>query len=63
MALLDLGLFRVGSERYEDENESYGLTTLKVRHLRFEDSGAAIFAYPAKSGRGEQPRDRGSPPS
>ena len=49
VALLDLGLFRIGSERYEDENESYGLTTLKVRHLRFED-GAAIFAYPAKSG-------------
>lgn len=49
VALLDLGLFRIGSERYEDENESYGLTTLKVRHVAF-DRGGAEFEYPAKSG-------------
>jgi DNA topoisomerase IB len=49
VALLDQGLFRVGSERYEDENESYGLTTLKVEHVRFRN-GAAEFEYPAKSG-------------
>jgi DNA topoisomerase I len=49
VGLLDRGLFRIGSERYEDENESYGLTTLKIRHLRFE-GGAAIFEYPSKSG-------------
>jgi DNA topoisomerase IB len=49
VALLDQGLFRVGSERYEDENESYGLTTLKVKHVRFR-GGAAEFEYPAKSG-------------
>jgi DNA topoisomerase IB len=49
VALLDLGLFRIGSERYEDENESYGLTTLKVRHVRFDRQGAE-FEYPAKSG-------------
>ena len=49
VGLLDRGLFRIGSERYEDENESYGLTTLKVRHLRFAN-GAAIFEYPSKSG-------------
>lgn len=49
IALLDLGLFRIGSERYEDENESYGLTTLKVRHVTF-DRGGAKFEYPAKSG-------------
>ena len=34
-ALLDLGLFRIGEERYENENASYGLTTLKCRHLTF----------------------------
>jgi DNA topoisomerase I len=47
--LLDLGLFRVGSERYEAENESYGLTTLKCRHVRSE-RGRVVFDYPAKSG-------------
>jgi DNA topoisomerase IB len=49
VALLDLGLFRIGSERYEDENNSYGLTTLKVRHVSF-GRGGAEFEYPAKSG-------------
>ncbi|MCB0876850.1 MAG: DNA topoisomerase IB [Solirubrobacterales bacterium] len=49
VALLDLGLFRIGSERYESENESYGLTTLKVRHVSF-GNGAVEFEYPAKSG-------------
>ncbi len=49
VALLDLGLFRVGSERYENDNESYGLTTLQCRHLSFE-AGEAIFDYPSKSG-------------
>jgi DNA topoisomerase IB len=49
VSLLDLGLFRIGSERYEDENDGYGLTTLKVRHVRFDRDGAE-FEYPAKSG-------------
>ena len=49
VALLDRGLFRIGSDRYADENESYGLTTIEVRHVRFE-GGAAIFEYPSKSG-------------
>ncbi|MFN8150837.1 MAG: DNA topoisomerase IB [Solirubrobacterales bacterium] len=52
--LLDLGLFRVGSERYENENESYGLTTIKRKHLTIE-RGVATFDYPGKSGkRGHQ---------
>jgi DNA topoisomerase IB len=45
--LLDLGFFRVGSERYTAENESFGLTTLRKRHLRFE-RGGAVFDYRAK---------------
>lgn len=49
VALLDLGLFRVGNERYENENESYGLTTLKPDHLTIE-KGVACFSYPSKSG-------------
>jgi DNA topoisomerase I len=45
--LLDLGFFRIGSERYAAENETYGLATLKRRQLRFE-RGAAVFDYRAK---------------
>jgi len=45
--LLDLGFFRIGSERYAAENETYGLATLKKRQLRFEQ-GAAVFDYRAK---------------
>ena len=48
--LLDLGLFRIGSERYETENESYGLTTIKRKHVTIA-GGEATFDYPAKSGK------------
>ena len=48
--LLDLGLFRIGSERYETENESYGLTTIKRKHVTIS-GGEAVFDYPAKSGK------------
>ena len=47
--LLDCGLFRIGSERYETENESYGLTTIKRKHVKIE-RGMATFDYPSKSG-------------
>ena len=45
--LLDLGFFRVGSDQYTAENETYGLSTLRRRHVRFE-RGAAVFDYKAK---------------
>jgi DNA topoisomerase I len=45
--LLDLGFFRIGSERYAAENETYGLATLKKRQLRIA-RGAAVFDYRAK---------------
>jgi len=45
--LLDLGFFRIGSERYAAENETYGLATLRKKHVRVE-RGAAIFDYTAK---------------
>jgi DNA topoisomerase I len=47
LRLLDLGFFRIGSERYEAENETYGLATLKKRQVRLE-GGAAVFDYRAK---------------
>jgi DNA topoisomerase I len=46
--MLDLGFFRIGSEQYAAENESYGLATLRKSHVRSEN-GAVIFDYPAKS--------------
>ncbi|HEV3362935.1 MAG TPA: DNA topoisomerase IB [Acidimicrobiia bacterium] len=45
--LLDLGFFRVGSDQYTAENETFGLSTLRRRHIRFE-RGAAVFDYKAK---------------
>ena len=46
--LLDLGFFRIGSEEYAEENESFGLATLRKSHVRSEN-GAVVFDYPAKS--------------
>jgi DNA topoisomerase I len=45
--LLDLGFFRIGSERYAGENGSFGLATLRKKHLTIE-RGAAVFDYRAK---------------
>lgn len=47
--LLDVGAFRIGSDRYADENGSYGLLTLERRHLH-GSAGALFFEYVAKSG-------------
>jgi len=45
--LLDLGFFRVGSERYARDNHTYGLTTLRREHVRV--AGDRVhFDYPAK---------------
>jgi DNA topoisomerase IB len=48
--LLDLGLFRVGSDRYTRDNGSFGLTTLRRDHVRLRPR-AVEFDFPAKSGR------------
>ena len=45
--LLDLGFFRIGSERYADENETYGLATIRRKHVTVNGSAAA-FDYRAK---------------
>ena len=45
--LLDLGFFRVGSERYARDNETYGLTTLQRHHVRVRGH-AVHFDYSAK---------------
>jgi DNA topoisomerase IB len=48
-SLLDLGMFRIGSDRYADENGSYGLTTLEKSHVHVAERGLS-FAYAAKAG-------------
>jgi DNA topoisomerase-1 len=45
--LLDLGFFRIGTERYTEEHETFGLATLRKRHVKFE-RGHAVFDYTAK---------------
>jgi DNA topoisomerase-1 len=47
--LLDLGFFRVGSEVYAEENESFGLATVRREHLTLKRN-EAVFDFPAKSG-------------
>jgi DNA topoisomerase I len=48
--LLDRGFFRVGGEDYAVRNESYGLATMKKRHVRVHGA-TLVFDYPSKSGK------------
>jgi DNA topoisomerase IB len=49
LRLLDLGFFRIGSEDYAETNETFGLATIKKKHVKIV-GGEAVFDYPAKSG-------------
>jgi DNA topoisomerase-1 len=48
LRLISESLFRPGSEKYLRENRSYGMTTLRKRHVRL-DRDRAIFAYTGKA--------------
>ena len=48
--LLDLGFFRVGGETYAETNATFGLATLRCRHVRL-DGEEVVFDYVAKSHR------------
>ena len=48
--LLERGFFRIGSEEYAVENESYGLATMRKEHVAIEADGLMVFDFPAKSG-------------
>jgi DNA topoisomerase IB len=50
LRLLDVGLFRVGSDRYARENHHYGLTTLQKGQVAVRD-GQAVFDYVGKAGK------------
>ena len=47
--LLDLGFFRIGSDRHTRESETYGLTTMLREHVTCGREEIA-FSYPAKGG-------------
>ena len=48
--LIDLGLFRIGGERYADLDHHYGAATLQKRHVSVKRDGA-VFDYVAKEGK------------
>jgi DNA topoisomerase I len=49
--LLDRGFFRIGTEGYAAENGTYGLATMKRRHVTLQPGGTVRFDYRSKGGR------------
>ena len=48
--LLDLGFFRIGTEGYAEQNQTFGLATIRKRHV--DVSGNVVtFDYKAKNGK------------
>jgi DNA topoisomerase-1 len=50
VALLDSTLVRVGNVEYARDNNSFGLTTLRDRHVKFIRDGRAVLAFRGKGG-------------
>jgi DNA topoisomerase-1 len=46
--LMEVTLIRVGNEEYARENQSYGLTTMRNKHVQVDGSGVT-FKFPGKS--------------
>lgn len=51
--LLEAAYFRPGSDHYAKENQSYGLTTMRSKHLSIEED-VLIFNYMGKSGKDQE---------
>lgn len=51
--LLDTAFFRPGNDYYSKENKSYGLTTLRSKHLEIRGD-EMIFSYRGKSGQDQE---------
>jgi DNA topoisomerase IB len=49
--LLDLGFFRIGSEDYAAQNDSYGLATMRKDHVAIGAGDLIVFDYTAKHGK------------
>jgi DNA topoisomerase I len=48
--LLDLGFFRIGSEAYAEDNNTFGLATMLRSHVSLRADHVVTFDYPAKGG-------------
>ena len=49
--LLDLGFFRIGTEDYAEQNQTYGLATMRKEHVTVGPGDLVSFDYTAKSGK------------
>ena len=49
--LMEVTLVRVGNDEYAKQNRSFGLTTLRNRHVTFKGAAMAIFEFRGKSGK------------
>lgn len=54
VALMAQTLLRVGNSAYARDNGSFGLTTLRNRHIEFLGSGRARLSFPGKSGQAQR---------
>jgi DNA topoisomerase-1 len=50
VALLDSTLVRIGNVEYARDNNSFGLTTLRDRHVKFIRDGRAVLKFKGKGG-------------
>jgi DNA topoisomerase IB len=50
VSLLDATWVRIGNAEYARDNNSYGLTTLKNRHVQFVRDGRLLFRFRGKGG-------------
>jgi DNA topoisomerase I len=49
--LLDRGFFRIGTEDYAEQNQTYGLATMEKRHVVLGDDYLLTFDYAGKGGK------------
>ncbi|HWC32272.1 MAG TPA: DNA topoisomerase IB [Actinomycetota bacterium] len=49
--LLDRGFFRIGTEDYAEQNQTYGLATMQKRHVTLRPGYVITFDYAAKGGK------------
>lgn len=50
VSLLDATRLRIGNAAYARDNDSYGLTTLRNRHVRFISDGKLVLRFAGKGG-------------
>ncbi len=49
--LLDRGFFRIGTEEYAEDNQTYGLATMHKRHASLGEGSVITFDYASKGGK------------